>query len=318
MQKTAKLILCAVASFLAAPLFAQEGPPQWAYPINPPGVTPPADDGAQRSVPGSKITMTRSQVSDFFAAPDWHPDSHPPMPASVATGRKPDAFACGYCHRADGPGGPENANLTGLSASYMKQQIAAMKSGARKSSVTRGPLTTKARLLAAITDDEVASAVAYFASLKPHTNVTVVETDDVPKTFITGWHIATLKTGEREPIAGRIVEAPDTLEDFVSRDAHTTFTAYVPKGSVARGRTMATGNDPRVPACGACHGADLRGVGAIPGIAGRSPSYLARQMYDFKSGARGGGMSVMMRPTVERLVNADILALAAYLASLEP
>ena len=46
------------------------------------------------------------------------------MPEIVARGRKPGTFACGFCHRADGPGGPENASLAGLSAAYIKQQMA--------------------------------------------------------------------------------------------------------------------------------------------------------------------------------------------------
>ena len=57
------------------------------------------------------------------------------MPAVVARGRKPDVLACGFCHRADGPGGPENASLAGLSADYIVQQMADFKSGARKTSV---------------------------------------------------------------------------------------------------------------------------------------------------------------------------------------
>src|SRR4030095_7678650 len=77
----------------------------------------------------------------------------PPQPEIVARGRKPDVYACGFCHRADGPGGPENANLTGLPAAYIVQQMADFKSGARKSSVPdRGPPTLKATLAKGITD----------------------------------------------------------------------------------------------------------------------------------------------------------------------
>ena len=52
----------------------------------------------------------------------------------MARGRKPDVFACGVCHRADGSGGPENANVRGLPAEYIVQQMLAYKSGARQSS----------------------------------------------------------------------------------------------------------------------------------------------------------------------------------------
>jgi cytochrome c553 len=50
-----------------------------------------------------------------------------------------------------------------------------------------------------------------------------------------------------------------------------------------------TGGNGRTVPCGMCHGPDWRGLGPIPGIAGRSPSYLARQLYDFQRGAAAGG-----------------------------
>ncbi len=74
--------------------------------------------------------ITVSQLRDLFSAPVWHPDDHPPLPPIVAHGRKPAVFACGVCHRADGPGGPENANIAGLPAAYIVQQMADYKSGA--------------------------------------------------------------------------------------------------------------------------------------------------------------------------------------------
>ena len=81
-------------------------------------------------------------------------------------------------------------------------------------------------------------------------------------------------------------------------------------------------NDVVVPgktvACASCHGPGLMGMGDAPAIAGRSPSYLARQLYDFQQGTRHGLMSPLMKPTVEKLTNADIVAIVAYVASLKP
>jgi len=37
-------------------------------------------------------------------------------------------------------------------------------------------------------------------------------------------------------------------------------------------------------ACATCHGADLKNLGPVPGIVGRSPSYLVRQLYDMQAG----------------------------------
>src|SRR2546427_13286230 len=58
-------------------------------------------------------------------------------PPVVAQGRKPDVFACGFCHRADGPGGPENSALAGLPAAYIVQQMNDYKSGARRTAVPK-------------------------------------------------------------------------------------------------------------------------------------------------------------------------------------
>ena len=46
----------------------------------------------------------------------------------------------------------------------------------------------------------------------------VVEATVVPKTYITGSHLATVKTGETEPSGQRIIEVPDDLEQLVNRD----------------------------------------------------------------------------------------------------
>jgi cytochrome c553 len=257
----------------------QENPPAWAYPVNPPDFKAPPDDGTPRKVPDSDLTLTLTQVRDLFFSPDWHPSDHPPQPEVVARGRKPDLFACGFCHRADGPGGPENANLMGLPAEYTKQQLADFKSGSRKSSVMdRLPMTLKVRLANAATDDEVATAAAYFAAVKPRSVIRVTESDMVPKTVVAAWFLVRDPAGGTEPIGDRIIELADDLGRFVSRDARVTFTAYVPVGSIQKGRELAAVADPKAAACDACHGAGLKGAGDIPGIAGRSPTYIFRQL----------------------------------------
>jgi cytochrome c553 len=79
-----------------------------------------------------------------------------------------------------------------------------------------------------------------------------------------------------------------------------------------------TGGAGATVACSICHGADLKGVGPIPGIAGRSPSYIVRQLHDIQQGTRAGAMSALMKPTVEKLTNAEMNAIAAYLATQQP
>jgi len=312
--------LAAVALASGASVRGQEAPPAWAYVVNPPDFRPPPDDGRLRHVPDSTAAFTLTQVRDLFFAPDWHPGDHPPMPQVVARGRKPGVYACGFCHRADGPGGPENTSLGGLPAAYIVQQMADFKSGARATSVPeRDPPRFMIALSREATDAEVAAAAAYFSTLEPRSNISVVETATVPRTFVAGWHLAAAKSATAEPLGQRIVEVPEDLERFESRDARVRFIAYAPPGSIEKGRTLAaTGGGGRTVQCGICHGPGLKGLGPIPGIAGRSPSYIVRQLFDFKHGARAGAGGALMTPTVDKLTLDDMISLAAYAASLKP
>ena len=293
--------------------------PSWAYPWAPDFKVPPADDVPQR-LPGSTAAFSRTQTRDLFFSPDWHPDDHLPMPAVVASGRKPDVRACGSCHRSEGTGGPENSSLAGLSVDYFVQQMADFKSGARKFS---GPQRSAILLMTAVaeaaTDAEVQAAAEYFSALKPKRIIKVVESDTAPKTYIARLFFVKRAEGGTEPLGRRIVEMPDDVEQFELRDTRSQFTAYVPVGSVARGEALAKtgGSDTTIP-CANCHGPDLRGVGPVPGIAGRSPSYIVRQLYDFQQGVRAGSASDLMKPTVAKLAQEDMISLAAYIASLEP
>lgn len=294
--------------------------PAWAYPVNPKDFKPHPDDGSVRRVPGSTAGYTLSQTRDRFLAPDWHPADHPLMPAVVAGGRKPDVYACGYCHRADGSGGPENANIAGLPESYIAQQMRDFRSGARRSSVPqRAPVMLKATLAKAITDEEIAIAATYFAAIAPVWNVRVVEAERVPATSVAGWVHADLKNGQTEALGERILEIADDPDSFELRDARARFTAYVPPGSVRRGQALVNGQvSGKTQACAACHGADLRGLGVAPPILGRSPSYMARQLFDFQNGNRTGTHAIQMKPVVDKLTPADITDIVAYLASVKP
>jgi cytochrome c553 len=56
----------------------------------------------------------------------------------------------------------------------------------------------------------------------------------------------------------------------------------------------------------------------VPALAGRSPSGLVRQLYDFKAGTRNGPGAAMMKPEVVNMTDDVRLDIAAYLASLNP
>jgi cytochrome c553 len=298
---------------------ASDSFPSWAYPWDPAFVAPAADDVPQH-LPGSTAAVSWKQARDLFFAPDWHPDARPAMPDVVASGRKPDVRACGSCHRTEGTGGPENAGLAGLPAAYFIQQIADFKSGARKfSGPQRSGSVFMTAAAKAMTDAEAQAAADYFSAMKPKRIVKVIESDTVPKTYIARLFYVKASEGGTEPLGRRIIEMPDDVVQFELRDSHAQFTAYVPVGSVAKGEALAkTGGAGVTVACDSCHGPALKGVGTIPGIAGRSPSYVVRQLYDFQHGARAGDASALMKPAVEKLTQDDMISLAAYVASLEP
>jgi cytochrome c553 len=56
----------------------------------------------------------------------------------------------------------------------------------------------------------------------------------------------------------------------------------------------------------------------VPALAGRSPSYIVRQLYDMQHGVRNGSWSALMQAVVNGLSIEDMVALAAYTASLAP
>ena len=293
--------------------------PAWAYPWAPDFKVAP-DDGVPRHVPDSTQSFTITQERDLFFVPDWHPEDHPLMPDIVAHGRRPDVRACGSCHRAEGTGGPENASLAGLPAAYIVQQIEDYESGARKfAGPQRSPSVLMTAIAKATTAEEAQAAAAYFSSLKPKANITVVEADTVPVSEIARVFYTVSKTGGTEPIGERILEMPVNVEQFEHRDTRSQFIAYVPKGSIGKGEALArTGGAGVTTPCATCHGPDLKGIAAVPGIAGRSPSYLVRQLYDFQQRARAGSMGAPMAIVVEKLSHDDMISLAAYAASLKP
>jgi cytochrome c553 len=299
-----------------APLLQPKTPMPWAYAVNTPGLNLPAPTGPQH-VPESTVELIFPP--DRFSPPDWHPEDHPAMPPIVASGHAPQIMACAYCHLPNGQGRPENSSLAGLSADYIKQQLADYRAGLRKSAE---PQMAPPSLMQAIglnaTAEEAEQAANYFSSLHPRRWIRVVETASVPETVVSGWMYIAKPGAGSEAIGKRILEMPEDLARTELRDARSSFIAYVPIGSIERGKQLANGPDGKSTACSACHGPDLRGLGPVPRLAGRSPSYLARQLYDLQSANRKGLWSPLMTAVVAKLTPDDMLALSAYIASLEP
>ena len=311
-------------------------PPYWAFAIDPPeNDSAPADARAAadtekasqspQRVLGGTATFTLAQIDDLFTPPDWHPEAHPPMPEIVARGRKPEVYACGYCHLPNGQGRPENSSLAGLPAAYIVRQMSDFKGGARKSSAPDDvPVALMISHETQAADAEIQAAADYFSRLKPQRWIRVVETATVPKTYVAGWMLVasepmTAGPTATEPIGSRIIEMPENLGRTELRDDTSGFVAYVPPGSITKGKSLATtGGDGLTVPCAACHGPGLRGKNNVPSIAGRSPSYVVRQLWDIQHGARAGTGAQLMQPAVAKLKLDDMIALAAYTSSLQP
>ena len=216
------------------------------------------------------------------------PASQSPPPI-VESGRRPAVGACGDCHPVNGAGRPGMSTLAGLPREYIAHQIADFQKRFRTSSDAR--LRAMVYVSAALTEDEIAEASEFYASIKPTPWIRVVE--------------AGAKARRNE----RIYEVADGK----------TYVAYVPAGSLARGeRLVNAGASGRTVRCANCHGDELRGTASVPGIAGRSPSYLARQLNDMRSRSRHGSGSDRMMGTIARIDDDDVVAMAAYLASMAP
>ena len=260
------------------------------------------------------VSYTRAAVDDFFNVPIWRPQMHPQMSKIVQHGNKDTQVrACGSCHLPTGVGHDESAYMAGLPVGYFIRTMNDWKTGDRKYG------GTMVAMLKIITDAEILEAANYFASLKPMPWIRVVETDTVPKTY-TGMSTRrlVLPDGGTEPIGNRIVEVPEDEEVVVHRDPLSGFVAYVPKGSIERGRELVmTGGGKTLP-CGICHGPTQRGLGDVPGLAGRHPNYIVRQLWNMQNGDRIGNSAALMKQVVDKLTVDDMLAISAYAASLTP
>jgi cytochrome c553 len=316
-----------LAGFVASAwLRAAADPPAWAYAIpapRPPGAPAPTTqpDTSPRQLPGSTFTFTRQQIADGFGPADWFPQDHPPMPDVVAHGKRPDARACALCHYPNGKGRQENAGVSGLPVSYFIQQMHDFRDGRRKSAEPRKTNTNVMIAIAkAMTEDEIKTSAEYFGSIPWTRWIKVVETATVPKMESRGGIWIPVEGGDKEPIGIRIVETPEDPERTeILRDPRSGFIAYAPVGSMRKGEALVkTGGNGRTEACGVCHGDALEGLGPVPGIAGRSPSYLVRQMYDMQARARDGEWTKLMKSVVAKLSEDDLVNIAAYVSSLGP
>ncbi len=278
---------------------------------------PVPDDGIKRELPGAPAKFTRNEAYFDYGPADWYPGDHPPMPDIVAHGRQSAGVrACALCHFPNGQGKMENGGVAGLPASYILDQLKKFKAGERRSADPRKANTNEmAQIARLLTDEEAMGAANYFASMKWRAWAKVMEADTAPAVRSTTNGLF-LPLATAPPIApgNRIIEVPENPERTdVMRDPRSGFIAYVPPGSIARGQALATSG--KITRCSLCHGPDLKGTDKVPGIAGRTASYLMRQLWDIHQGTR---KSQVMVPLVAKLELDEMTDLAAYAASLAP
>jgi len=288
-----------------------------------PGGMPTDTSGTRLTLAGSDRSFTVAEITSPYNPADWFPGDHPPMPGIVARGKADAGFrACAICHYPNGLGLMQNGPVAGLPVDYFLRQLADFASGRRKSAdLNKANAFEMAAMARNLTPDEARAAAEYYASMPFTPWVRVVESDTVPRftATVNGLFLKAEGT-ETEPIGRRLVEMPeDTYQSNMLRNPRSGMVAYAPVGSLTAGQALVTdGGGGRTQACGVCHGADLRGSALAPPIAGRQPSYLARQMYDMQRGTRNGETAKVMRASVEKLTEDDLIAIAAYVASLRP
>lgn len=293
----------------------------WLFPLNPRG--PASDEVDDDKIPihlrHSARSFTAAQLDDLFYAPDWHPESHAPMPEVVLRGRKPATYACGYCHLPAGEGRPENAPLAGLPAAYIVRQVEEIKSGARRSAwhdETYRPAVLMQAVAEHVSDADLATAADYFAAQILPPRVKVIERETIPRMQAKAWIYVVDPRGGTEALGWRVIEWAPDFSGHEKRDADMRYSAFVPPGSVRRGRDIAVGGkDGTIVPCVGCHGARLEGMASLPPLAGRSPTYLLRQLVAYRTGDRAGADAAPMQAVVAQLGIEDMIAVAAYAAS---
>ena len=347
MKQHVRVVLCVVGAACvaagASSLQAQVEPePLWAYAWSTqpkpgdkaaPQAAPtrnlrpnedPQEQAKPRTVEGSSASYSLVDVRDGHNVIDWFPGDHPPMPGIIKQGPSlmgERARGCGSCHLPNGKGRPENAPPAGQPVGYILQQLRDFRGGLRYTADPRKPNTsTMINLAKAMTEKEMLESAEYFAAIPWTPWIRVVEANLIPEMHLEpGNMYITAGKSPTEPIAGRIVETPeDAYQANDVRNTRSGWVAYVPVGSLARGKNLVTTGGGKTVGCATCHGTDLMGLAVVPGIAGRSPSYMMRQLYDMKRGTRNGLWAELMKPVLAKLTVDDMTAIVAYLASITP
>lgn len=193
------------------------------------------------------------------------------------------AAVCGACHGADGNSpAPNFPKLAGLGEKYLLKQLKDIKLWDQEQDAAKKPKTGRAvlemtGLLANLSDQDLADIAAYFAS---------------KSTQLSG-----SKKLEVQVNSGILVDALELGE------------------RVYRAGNMTTG----LPACTGCHAPDGKGnaPAGYPRLSGQHPEYIEKQLRAFRAGDRtNDGDQMIMRSIADKMSDAEIKALANYIAGL--
>jgi cytochrome c553 len=200
-----------------------------------------------------------------------------------ATAGKAKAAVCGACHGADGNSpAPNFPKLAGLGEKYLLKQMVDIQAWDQETDTAKKAKTGRAvmemaNLTKNMTQQDLADISAYFAS---------------QTTQLSG-----SKKIEVQTNSGILVDALALGE-----------------------KTWRAGNaTTAVPACTGCHGPDGKGnvAAGFPRLSGQHPEYIEKQLRAFRNGDRtNDGDQMIMRSVSEHLSDAEIKALANYIAGL--
>jgi cytochrome c553 len=277
------------------PVFAHAQTPQWAF--------EGTSETLSEELADLAVESDNAARADAIAAV---PESAP----EIISGHG----RCQGCHLPSGHGNDASAPLAGLPAAYFVRQISNFANGDRGTAYRQN----MSSFAASMTVTEAIETAEYYASLPVEPWIEVHESDTVPRTFV-GPREARVRypDGGEEPLGERIVEVSKSFSSPYETGS-PAFVAYVPRGSMAHGQELVTRGVGKTITCNLCHGEDLLGRNDVPPIAGRSAIYMARQLIEFRDGTRRGASAAPMLPVTANLEDADVIAIAAYVASLPP
>lgn len=135
--------------------------------------------------------------------------------------------------------------------------------------------------------------------------------------------LRTNEGGQMEVIANEIREEQigEVARYFADQPAPEPHEREGPMPGDARAMELYTAGDAKlgIPACASCHGkisGDAQGQSVLaPHLTAQHESYLAKQLADFRSGARTNDIDATMQGIARRLGDDEIAALASYLAA---